>query len=79
MSNCFWEKIEAFQSENEYNRFIYWVENQKKDGLCEEIIEPRTDEADVWRDRYFKCNETGEVWKLSRPDPGYFRGSWLPE
>ena len=78
MTGCCWEKIEAFQSMSEYNRFIRWIEHQESNGQCEEIIEPDADVSDAWKDRYFKCKKTGEVWKLSCPDPGYFRGSWLP-
>ena len=55
MTGCCWEKIEAFQSMSEYNRFIRWIEHQESNGQCEEIIEPDADVSDAWKDRYFKC------------------------
>jgi len=75
--DCNWEEIHAFNSLNEYRRFVRWIEEQVKFGVCEEILEPGI-RSDEWRDRLFNCKRSSEVWKLSCPDPGYFPGSWLP-
>ena len=78
MSGCSWEKIEAFQSPMEYRRFVLWIEIQLSQGICEEI--PNDGDIAIGNDnRIFKCMASGERWKLSFPDPGYFPGSWLPE
>ena len=79
MARCSWEKIESFQSLGEYKRFVKWIEALAKNGECEEVSYTDVNQNDPWSDRRFKCNESGEIWKLSCPDPGYYSGSWLPE
>lgn len=74
MANCNWEEIEAFQSPLEFKRFVKWIEQQRDDGICREM----ENTGGPWADRTFVCNETGEVWVLRHPDPGYFAGSWTP-
>lgn len=77
MTDCNWEEIHAFRSWGEYQRFVRWIEAQVREGICEEIGRQATPHGE-WDDRWFKCNFSGVVWKLSCPDPGYFPGSWLP-
>lgn len=79
MSDCNWEEIIGFRSEDEYLRFVQWVEEQVKKGICEELL----DEGErigkwKWDVRLFKCKQSGITWRLSCPDPGYSRGSWEP-
>jgi hypothetical protein len=71
-------EIPAFQSIREYKKFVLWVEEQVKNGDCEELLEVEKQSTE-WDDRRFRCKSTGQVWKLSCPDPGYFPGSWLAE
>lgn len=77
MSDCSWEEIHFFQSVGEYRRFVRWIEAQVMDGVCEELGGQEKPNSE-WDDRWFRCNLTGVIWKLSCPDPGYFAGSWLP-
>lgn len=78
MNDCLWEEIHAFSSPNEFHRFVRWIENQIQTGDCEELLESNKS-IGPWDDRRFRCKSTGQIWKLSCPDPGYFPGSWLPE
>lgn len=78
MTNCGWEEIIAFASSGEYRRFVKWIEEQAERGECNEIL--GSSEVLAQRsDRRFQSKESGQIWKLSCPDPGYFAGSWLPE
>lgn len=77
MKNCNWEEIHGFDSLNEYQRFVQWIEEQVRQDICDEVTEQRKGVTE-WDDRYFKCKSSSEIWKLSCPDPGYFSGSWLP-
>jgi hypothetical protein len=78
MYDCNWEVIEAFHSPVEFARFVRWIEDQVEAGNCEELLVPGK-QIDKWADRRFRYKSTGEVWRLSHPDPGYFPGSWRPE
>lgn len=78
MSDCNWEEICSFSSMNEYRRFVQWIEEQVKQGVCEELIK-EGEPVGEWDDRFFRCRKSNSVWKLSCPDPGYFPGSWLPQ
>ncbi|WP_157692390.1 hypothetical protein [Granulibacter bethesdensis] len=77
MTSCNWEEIASFESLSEYRRFVQWIQNQVNNGLCEEIYKKNLHESE-WNDRWFVCKDSGKIWKLSCPDPGYFSGSWLP-
>ena len=77
MSNYVWEKIDGFQSPREFSRFLKWIEKQLAEGSCEEILLEDSGQ-EYWQERHFKSRESGEVWKLVRPDPGYYAGAWYP-
>jgi hypothetical protein len=77
MSNCNWEKIEAFRSMSEFNRFVVWIERQLEKRECVEIIDD-VDSAMPLQSRKFRCLSSDQIWLLSFPDPGYFKGSWGP-
>lgn len=78
INNCAWEEILAFTSQGEYRRFVKWIEEQAVRGECNEILNS-AEAIGPWSDRRFQCKESGRIWKLSCPDPGYFDGSWLPD
>lgn len=78
MSACNWEEIHAFVSLGEYRRFLLWIEEREREGICTEIRDPRAS-FNPLGDRRYECKADGRIWKLSAPDPGYFAGSWLPE
>ncbi|WP_142779267.1 MULTISPECIES: hypothetical protein [Agrobacterium] len=78
MKNCDWEEISSFRSLSEYQRFLAWLEEQVKRGECEEIVEDKTIFFEP-AERKFRCRESGQIWRLLCPDPGYFSGSWRPE
>ncbi len=77
MKNCSWETIRSFSSMAEFKRFVKWIEHQLENGECIEVIEP-IDSAMPLQSKKFRCLNSGEIWILSFPDPGYFSGSWEP-
>ena len=77
MTEYVWEKIDGFQSKREFSQFVRWIEKQLKENSCEEIFVVGNTPQD-WQERRFKSRETGEIWRLVHPDPGYFPGAWGP-
>lgn len=77
MTKYIWEKIDGFQSQKEFIKFVIWIEKQVTEGACEELVVPGNTMMD-WQERRFKSKDTGEVWRLVQPDPGYFPGAWGP-
>jgi hypothetical protein len=74
-----WEPIHGFHSPDEYNSFIAYVEEQVKSGLVVEIeYDPTCGVIKTAGERWFQNARTRQVWKLLVPDPGYFRGAWVP-
>lgn len=78
MHDCGWEEIRSFNSPGEFQRFLVWVDAQVQSGECEELF-IRDDSVKNTDSRLFRCISTGDTWRLTFPDPGYFSGSWLPE
>lgn len=77
MTEYTWERIDGFQSKGEFLQFVKWIEKQVAEGACEEII-VLGNTLQNWQERHFKSKQTGEVWKLMQPDPGYYAGAWGP-
>ena len=77
MSRCNWEEIHGFDTLGEYRRFCAWLELQVLDGTAENIpIGHSKKEVPFGSDeKWFRCNESGEVWRLVAPDSPS-RGFW---
>jgi len=73
-----WEEIHSFHSLGEFKRFARYIESQVNDGLAEEVNpDPNYGKGEIYGGRWFKDNETGEVWRLVSPDIP-FKGLWEP-
>ncbi|PXW48286.1 hypothetical protein [Dickeya zeae] len=71
------EEIDDFQSMSEFNRFEEWVEKEIALGSAMEINVSNYYAGINFKERWFKFNETGEIWRLVYPD-GPFNGYWGP-
>ena len=78
MNNCNWEKIRSFRSPNEFKRFENWLKNQEVEGVCEELKDD-TDNLMSSQKKAYICLSCNQIWELLFPDPGYYKGSWLPK
>lgn len=77
MNLCNWEAIHGFESPGEFARFCAWIEAQVDAGLVEHVPvrEPSSDLIFGLEERWYRCNASGEVWRLVAPEPP-FRGFW---
>lgn len=77
MNRCNWEAIHGFDTPGEYRRFCAWLEAQVTNGMVEKIpIGHSKKEVPFGADeRWFRCKESGEVWRLVAPDAPS-RGFW---
>lgn len=78
MSNCNWETIDGFSTPGDYRRICVWIETQVDDGMAENIPVGRSSEMVPFgfEEKWFKCKNSGEVWRLVAPEPP-FRGAWV--
>lgn len=77
MNCCNWESIQEFNSPGEYRRFCAWLESQIVAGMVERISVGYSN-VDVGfgvDEKWFKCKDSGEVWRLIAPEPPS-RGLW---
>ena len=77
MSSCNWEAIHGFDTPGEYRKFCVWLDLQVVAGMVENIlVGDSTKEVPSGSDeKWFKCKESGEVWRLVAPEAP-FRGFW---
>lgn len=69
MKTCPWEKVVDFQSLNEFNRFVDWMNEQARSGLAEEVpVRTPYIGATAFREKWFRHVESGEIWRLVWPD-----------
>ena len=73
-----WEEIHGFRSPGEYQRFVRYLEAQVNAGDAAELpADPSYGRGEIYGGRWFKANDTGDVWRLVPPDPP-FTGLWEP-
>jgi hypothetical protein len=78
MSECLWEKIDAFQSQGEFRRFEAWLAKQIQGGDAEQVeVKRRYAAATTPRERWFRHKSSGKTWRLVDPDPP-FPGTFEP-
>jgi hypothetical protein len=79
MNSCNWEAIHEFDSLGEFKRFCAWSSAQIDAGVTElvPVVEPSPDLIFGLEERWYRCKESGEIWRLITPDFP-FRGLWEP-
>lgn len=79
MNACKWEEIRGFESAKELERFLAWLSAQIDAGVTESIAvtAPSVDLIYGLEERWYRCVQSGEVWRLVLPQSP-FRGSWEP-
>lgn len=76
MSENSWHEIHGFDSPAEYSRFVDYLERQVSIGVSAEVpVDPEYGAGQIFGGRWFRHNESGEVWRLVEPDFP-FRGLW---
>ncbi|MBC3929991.1 hypothetical protein [Undibacterium sp. CY21W] len=72
MKKCPWGKIDAFQSISEFNRFVAWMNEQViANDASETFVKQRYAGASTLDEKWFTHIDSGEVWRLVRPDPPF--------
>jgi hypothetical protein len=68
-----WEPIARFRSPGEFERFRHWLEARVEDGTAEWVpVERSYGGGNTDAERWIRCRETGETWRVLAPDPpGY--------
>ena len=73
-----WEPIDGFRSPGEFERFEGWLADRVADGTAARIpVDRARKDANPLFEEWYRCTETGQVWRLLRPDPPS-RGSFVP-
>jgi hypothetical protein len=72
MKQCPWDKIDAFRSFVEFQRFIEWMTHQVQEGEAEEVsVQLPYLGFRTLREQWFRHTKSGEVWRLVWPDPPF--------
>jgi hypothetical protein len=78
MNVCAWERISAFRSLNEFDRFVEWMAVQTTCGTAEEVpVEKTYLGGNTFREKWFRHIASGHVWRLVWPDAS-FKGVFEP-
>jgi len=78
MKKITWEKIDRFDSLSEYNRFVDYIEGQIKANFATEVtVDEDYKKGEIFGGRWFRDNDTNEIWRLIPPDFP-FCGTWEP-
>ena len=73
-----WEPIDGFRSPGEFERFQTWLAGFVEDGVAEQVpVDPDWKDANPLFEDWYRCGETGRVWRLIAPDPPS-RGAFMP-
>ena len=71
-----WEGIHGFNSPDEYNNFIKYIEKQIDIKTAQEIeINQDYGKGEIYGGRWFKNLKTDAIWRLIPPDIP-FKGLW---
>ena len=75
MCNCNWETIEEFFSPGEFEKFSNWISSQLEEEIIEQVSVENTYAGEYFEEKWFKCKESGQVWRLVSPQAP-FLGYW---
>jgi hypothetical protein len=76
MKNDVWKEVRGFSSLSEFSQFVRYIEEQVSSGIAEEIpADANYGRGEIFGGRWFKNNDSGEVWRLVEPDFP-FTGLW---
>jgi hypothetical protein len=65
-----WEPIHGFATPGEYERFRVWIAERVADGTAQPIeVESTWGDVGPVLEEWYRCPDTGEVWRLVHPDP----------
>lgn len=71
---CQWEAVDRFQSLAHYEELLASINQQVGAGRVQSVsVDPKKAWGSAWDERWFKCADSDEVWRLVAPDPP-FRG-----
>jgi hypothetical protein len=69
MTTCPWDKINDFQSLNEFDQFVDWMAAQTKTGSAQEVaVQAPYIGSTTFREKWFRHIPSGETWRLVWPD-----------
>ena len=72
MSDCSWTTVEAFRSLAAYRELLARLEADVKAGRAAQLpVEPGLGWGTAFKERWFKCGASTEVWRLVAPDPPF--------
>jgi hypothetical protein len=73
-----WEPVASFNSPGEFERFQSWISTFVDEGVASRMpVDADWRDANPLFEEWYRCNETGQVWRLLRPDPPS-RGAFVP-
>jgi hypothetical protein len=71
------EQIDYFSSSVEFKRFAQWLEGEKSQGVCLEMLPIRLlTRTEIGGEQWYIHRPSGEVWSLLAPDYPPLRSSW---
>ena len=72
MGNCGWESIPAFDSLNHYKQFLRSMESAVASTAARAVaVDPKAGWGSAWKERWYRCEADGRVWRLVAPDPPF--------
>ncbi len=70
--DCDWEQVDSFRSLKEYERLLGRIREQVRSGLVEAVeLDPKKRWGTSFDERWYKCRQHGDVWRLVAPDPPF--------
>jgi hypothetical protein len=76
-TDCDWQVIEGFRSDDEYRRVLAQLVEQVRTGAVKEVRVSKRYSGIDWDEQWFTCKSTRETWRLVAPDPP-FEGVFKP-
>ena len=74
VKNCGWETVDGFASESEYRQLLTQLNEQVQAGAAKQIAIPSGQGwGTAWKENWYLCPESNDIWRLVAPDPP-FRG-----
>ncbi len=68
MSKCDWEEIDYFSSYKEFERFLYWINDQIKKDIAKEVIVQSPYSGSFFTEKWFLHKNSSTIWRLVFPE-----------